>query len=160
MGEVAAEAVEPLGHEHVAPPQGAQAAIETKPVVAEVVAEAPGWDGLGDLGTQATTLPTTSQRWDIETLPAAKPLLEAVAVLRGDATARPNGPAGARSPHRAGPPHSVLFQFGLREPRSFVRFEVFDHQAHVLLRRRHGDLGKRSVRRLGVAWRCAAAGVP
>ena len=35
MGEVAAEAVEPLGHEHVAPPQGAQAAIETKPVVAE-----------------------------------------------------------------------------------------------------------------------------
>ena len=79
-----------------------------------VIADSPGWEGLGDLVATATALaatvasdplnhvlagysrfrrytPRMLRTLDIEASPVAKPLLEAVDVLRNAATARPTG---------------------------------------------------------------------
>ena len=79
-----------------------------------VVADGPGWEGLGDLVAKAAAFTNTGvsdplnhvlggysrcrrytprmlRTLDIEASPVAKPLLEAVDVLRSDATARPTG---------------------------------------------------------------------
>ena len=79
-----------------------------------VIADGPGWEGLGDLVAMAAALankaasdplnhvlagysrfrrytPRMLRTLDIEASPVAQPLLEAVDVLRSDATARPTG---------------------------------------------------------------------
>ena len=79
-----------------------------------VIADGPGWEGLGDLVTKAAALASTAvsdplnhvlggysrfrrytprmlRTLDIEASPAAEPLLDAVGVLRSDGTARPTG---------------------------------------------------------------------
>ena len=79
-----------------------------------VIADGPGWEGLGDLVSKAAALASTTvsdplnhvlggysrfrrytprmlRTLDIEASPAAEPLLEAVGVLRSDGTARPTG---------------------------------------------------------------------
>ena len=79
-----------------------------------MIADGPGWDGLGDLVVKAAALASTAgsdpldhllgatarfrrytprmlRTLDIEASPAAEPLLEAVDVLRSDGTARPTG---------------------------------------------------------------------
>ena len=79
-----------------------------------VIADGPGWEGLGDLVAKAAALASTTasdplnhvlggysrfrrytprmlRTLDIEASPAAEPLLEAVGVLRSDGTARPTG---------------------------------------------------------------------
>ena len=79
-----------------------------------VIADGPGWEGLGDLVAKAAALASTAasdplnhvlggysrfrrytprmlRTLDIEASPAAEPLLEAVGVLRSDGTARPTG---------------------------------------------------------------------
>ena len=90
---------------------GAREAGET---LDAVIADRPGWEGLGDLVARAAALantvasdplnhvlggysrfrrytPRMLRTLDIEASPVAKPLLEAVDVLRSDATARPTG---------------------------------------------------------------------
>ena len=80
----------------------------------DLIADGPGWEGLGDLVARAAALantvaadplnhvlggysrfrrytPRMLRTLDIEASPVAKPLLEAVDVLRSDATARPTG---------------------------------------------------------------------
>ncbi len=77
-----------------------------------MIADGPGWEGLGDLVAKAAALASTAvsdplnhvlggysrfrrytprmlRTLDIEASPAAEPLLEAVGVLRSDGTARP-----------------------------------------------------------------------
>ena len=79
-----------------------------------VIADGPGWEGLGDLVAKAAALASTAasdpmnhvlggysrfrrytprmlRTLDIEASPAAEPLLDAVDVLRSDGTARPTG---------------------------------------------------------------------
>ena len=79
-----------------------------------MIADRPGWEGLGDLVSRAAALANTAasdpldhvlggysrfrrytprllRRLDIEASPVAQPLLEAVDVLRSDGTARPTG---------------------------------------------------------------------
>ena len=79
-----------------------------------VIADGPGWEGLGDLVAKAAALASTAasdplnhvlggysrfrrytprmlRTLNIEASPAAEPLLEAVGVLRSDGTARPTG---------------------------------------------------------------------
>ena len=76
-----------------------------------VIAERPGWEGLGDLVARGTALANTAasdpldhvlggysrfrrytpRMLDIEASPVAQPLLEAADVLRSDGTARPTG---------------------------------------------------------------------
>ena len=53
-----------------------------------VIANRPGWEGLGDL---VAYTPRMLRMFDIEASPVAQPLLEAVDVLRSDGTARPTG---------------------------------------------------------------------
>ena len=89
-------------------------ARDTGAALDAVIATRPGWEGLGDLVTTAAALantvasdplnhvlvgysrfrrytPRMLRTLDIETSPVARPLLEAVDVLRNDATARPTG---------------------------------------------------------------------
>jgi hypothetical protein len=79
-----------------------------------VIADGPGWEGLGDLVAKAAALASTAaadplnhvlggysrfrrytprmlRTLDIEASPAAEPLLDAVGVLRSDGTAWPTG---------------------------------------------------------------------
>ena len=87
-------------------------ARDTGEALNAVIADRPGWEGLGDLVARAAALantvasdplnhvlggysrfrrytPRMLRTLDIEASPVAKPLLEAVDVLRSDATARP-----------------------------------------------------------------------
>ena len=87
-------------------------ARDTGEALDAVIADRPGWEGLGDLVARAAALantvasdplnhvlggysrfrrytPRMLRTLDIEASPVAKPLLEAVDVLRSDATARP-----------------------------------------------------------------------
>ena len=82
MGEVAAQAVELPDDEHVALPQGAQAASSWRPMKSTTAG------GTNSPGASSYT-PRMLRTLDIEASPVAKPLLEAVDVLRSDATARP-----------------------------------------------------------------------
>ena len=89
-------------------------ARDTGAALDAVIADGPGWEGLGDLVAKAAALantvaadplnhvlggysrfrrytPRMLRTLDIEASPVAKPLLEAVDVLRSDATARPTG---------------------------------------------------------------------
>ena len=89
-------------------------AKDTGAALDAVIADGPGWEGLGDLVARAAALantvaadplnhvlggysrfrrytPRMLRTLDIEASPVAKPLLEAVDVLRSDATARPTG---------------------------------------------------------------------
>ena len=89
-------------------------AKDTGEALDAVIADGPGWEGLGDLVARAAALantvaadplnhvlggysrfrrytPRMLRTLDIEASPVAKPLLEAVDVLRSDATARPTG---------------------------------------------------------------------
>ena len=89
-------------------------ARDTGAALDAVIATRPGWEGLGDLVATAAALantvasdplnhvlvgysrfrrytPRMLHTLDIEASPVAKPLLEAVDVLRNDATARPTG---------------------------------------------------------------------
>ena len=89
-------------------------ARDTGAALDAVIADGPGWEGLGDLVARAAALantvaadplnhvlggysrfrrytPRMLRTLDIEASPVAKPLLEAVDVLRSDATARPTG---------------------------------------------------------------------
>ena len=89
-------------------------ARDTGEALDAVVADGPGWEGLGDLVAKAAALassaasdplnhvlggysrfrrytPRMLRTLDIEASPAAEPLLEAVGVLRSDGTARPTG---------------------------------------------------------------------
>ena len=89
-------------------------ARDTGEALDAVIADGPGWEGLGDLVAMAAALankaasdplnhvlagysrfrrytPRMLRTLDIEASPVAKPLLEAVDVLRSDATARPTG---------------------------------------------------------------------
>ena len=89
-------------------------ARDTGEALDAVIADRPGWEGLGDLVARAAALantvasdplnhvlggysrfrrytPRMLRTLDIEASPVAKPLLEAVDVLRSDATARPTG---------------------------------------------------------------------
>ena len=89
-------------------------ARDTGEALDAVIADGPGWEGLGDLVSKATALASTAvsdplnhvlggysrfrrytprmlRTLDIEASPAAEPLLEAVGVLRSDGTARPTG---------------------------------------------------------------------
>ena len=89
-------------------------ARDTGETLDAVIADRPGWEGLGDLVARAAALantvasdplnhvlggysrfrrytPRMLRTLDIEASPVAKPLLEAVDVLRSDATARPTG---------------------------------------------------------------------
>ena len=89
-------------------------AKDTGETLDAVIADGPGWEGLGDLVARAAALantvaadplnhvlggysrfrrytPRMLRTLDIEASPVAKPLLEAVDVLRSDATARPTG---------------------------------------------------------------------
>ena len=89
-------------------------ARDTGAALDAVIADGPGWEGLGDLVAMAASLantvaadplnhvlggysrfrrytPRMLRTLDIEASPVAKPLLEAVDVLRSDATARPTG---------------------------------------------------------------------
>ena len=89
-------------------------ARDTGEALDTVIADGPGWEGLGDLVTKATALASTAvsdplnhalggysrfrrytprmlRTLDIEASPAAEPLLEAVGVLRSNGTARPTG---------------------------------------------------------------------
>ena len=86
-------------------------ARDTGEALDAVIADSPGWEGLGDLVARAAVLANpvaadplnhvlggysrfrryTPRMLDIEASPVAKPLLEAVDVLRSNATARPNG---------------------------------------------------------------------
>ena len=89
-------------------------ARDTGEALDTVIADGPGWEGLGDLVTKAAALASTAvsdplnhvlggysrfrrytprmlRTLDIEASPAAEPLLEAVGVLRSNGTARPTG---------------------------------------------------------------------
>ena len=89
-------------------------ARDTGEALDAVIADGPGWEGLGDLVAKAAALASTAvsdplnhvlggysrfrrytprmlRTLDIEASPAAEPLLEAVGVLRSDGTARPTG---------------------------------------------------------------------
>ena len=89
-------------------------AKDTGAALDAVIADGPGWEGLGDLVARAAALantvaadplnhvlggysrfrrytPRMLRTLDIEASPVAKPLLEAVDVLRSDAPARPTG---------------------------------------------------------------------
>ena len=89
-------------------------ARDTGEALDAVIADRPGWEGLGDLVARAAALantvasdpldhvlggysrfrrytPRMLRMLDIEASPVAQPLLEAVDVLRGDDTARPTG---------------------------------------------------------------------
>ena len=89
-------------------------ARDTGEALDAVIADSPGWEGLGDLVARAAALantvvsdplnhvlggysrfrrytPRMLRTLDIEASPAAEPLLEAVGVLRSDGTARPTG---------------------------------------------------------------------
>ena len=89
-------------------------ARDTGEALDTVIADGPGWEGLGDLVAKAAALASTAvsdplnhvlggysrfrrytprmlRTLDIEASPAAESLLEAVAVLRSDGTARPTG---------------------------------------------------------------------
>ena len=89
-------------------------ARDTGEALDAVIADGPGWEGLGDLVAKAAALASTAasdplnhvlggysrfrrytprmlRTLDIEASPAAEPLLEAVGVLRSDGPARPSG---------------------------------------------------------------------
>ena len=89
-------------------------ARDTGEALDAVIADGPGWEGLGDLVAKAAALASTAtsdplnhvlggysrfrrytprmlRTLDIEASPAAEPLLEAVGVLRSAGTARPTG---------------------------------------------------------------------
>ena len=89
-------------------------ARDTGEALDAVIADGPGWEGLGDLVAKAAALASTAvsdplnhvlggcsrfrrytprmlRTLDIEASPAAEPLLEAVGVLRSDGTAPPTG---------------------------------------------------------------------
>ena len=89
-------------------------ARETGAALDAVIADRPGWEGLGELVAKAAALANTAasdpldhvlggysrfrrytprllRMLDIEASPVAQPLLEAVDVLRSDGTARPTG---------------------------------------------------------------------
>ena len=113
-----------LGDETAAVREGLQAfaelgraligAQDTGEALDAVIADGPGWEGLGDLVAKAAALASTAvsdplnhvmggysrfrrytprmlRTLDIEASPAAKPLLEAVGILCSDGTARPTG---------------------------------------------------------------------
>ena len=89
-------------------------ARDTGEALDAVIADGPGWEGLGDLVAKAAALASTAvsdplnhvlggysrfrrytprmlRTLDIEASPPAEPLLEAVGILRSDGTARPTG---------------------------------------------------------------------